>query len=308
MGGFPLLDVMLGLAFVYLLLALVCSAVTESISQWRGSRGKMLEFATRKLFGEKAEADPLTRAYYDHPLIKGLKSGENPPSYVPSRMFAAAVKDILDNRANVAPSNTFADTRRSITAAGLTDRDGKPKGEHAALAEWYDDSMDRLSGLYKRRSQRTILWAAVIVTLIMNANTVTLTTTLWQNSDLRAYVAERARVRLQQGPPLESVEYTEPDNPTPTEPVATDTTLSPSTVLDEERALLGQLFGWRSAQAEIAKRGAFEWALISIVGWIITALAVSLGAPFWFDALNRIVRLRASGTVPARADAQPAKA
>jgi hypothetical protein len=31
------------------------------------------------------------------------------------------------------------------------------------------------------------------------------------------------------------------------------------------------------------------------VGWTFTALAVSLGAPFWFDTLNRLMSLRASG-------------
>lgn len=33
----------------------------------------------------------------------------------------------------------------------------------------------------------------------------------------------------------------------------------------------------------------------SVLGWLITALAVSLGAPFWFDLLNKIVRLRSTG-------------
>ncbi len=33
----------------------------------------------------------------------------------------------------------------------------------------------------------------------------------------------------------------------------------------------------------------------SILGWLITALAISLGAPFWFDMLNKVIRLRSSG-------------
>ena len=37
---------------------------------------------------------------------------------------------------------------------------------------------------------------------------------------------------------------------------------------------------------------------INILGWLITALAVSLGAPFWFDLLNRLVKLRGTGTKP----------
>jgi hypothetical protein len=30
------------------------------------------------------------------------------------------------------------------------------------------------------------------------------------------------------------------------------------------------------------------------VGWLITALAVSLGAPFWFDMLNKFIVVRST--------------
>ena len=30
------------------------------------------------------------------------------------------------------------------------------------------------------------------------------------------------------------------------------------------------------------------------IGWLITALAVSLGAPFWFDVLNKIIVIRST--------------
>jgi hypothetical protein len=39
----------------------------------------------------------------------------------------------------------------------------------------------------------------------------------------------------------------------------------------------------------------------------MTALAVSLGAPFWFDLLGRLVNLRATGARPSKA-AKPAAA
>lgn len=43
-------------------------------------------------------------------------------------------------------------------------------------------------------------------------------------------------------------------------------------------------------------------ALLVVVGWLITAVAASLGAPFWFDLLNKVAKLRASGTRPSAAD------
>ena len=35
-----------------------------------------------------------------------------------------------------------------------------------------------------------------------------------------------------------------------------------------------------------------------VVGWLITALAGMLGAPFWFDLLNKLINIRNAGPKP----------
>ena len=35
-----------------------------------------------------------------------------------------------------------------------------------------------------------------------------------------------------------------------------------------------------------------------LVGWLLTALAASLGAPFWFDVLNKFISIRSVGKAP----------
>ena len=40
-------------------------------------------------------------------------------------------------------------------------------------------------------------------------------------------------------------------------------------------------------------------ATFAILGWLITGLAVSLGAPFWFDMLKTFVNVRGAGQKPA---------
>jgi len=40
------------------------------------------------------------------------------------------------------------------------------------------------------------------------------------------------------------------------------------------------------------------------LGWLVTALATMIGAPFWFDMLSMLMRLRASGLVPASRESQ----
>jgi hypothetical protein len=49
-----------------------------------------------------------------------------------------------------------------------------------------------------------------------------------------------------------------------------------------------------------------SYILAALPGWILTAIAVSLGAPFWFGLLQQVVNLRNAGSKPPRADALPA--
>ena len=75
----------------------------------------------------------------------------------------------------------------------------------------------------------------------------------------------------------------------------------------------GLPLGWSGAQRNYLytqREGAapgvtdFDWSrfLSAIIGWILTALAASLGAPFWFDMLNRFVDIRGNGRAPEEKD------
>ena len=44
-----------------------------------------------------------------------------------------------------------------------------------------------------------------------------------------------------------------------------------------------------------------------LLGWCLTAAAVSLGAPFWFDTLKRFVSIRSAGKPPAEETPTPPK-
>ena len=40
-------------------------------------------------------------------------------------------------------------------------------------------------------------------------------------------------------------------------------------------------------------------------GWLITAIAATLGAPFWFDILNKIMSIRSAGKAPEEKSKSP---
>jgi hypothetical protein len=66
-------------------------------------------------------------------------------------------------------------------------------------------------------------------------------------------------------------------------------------LIDLNRQLNGlQLpMGWANSPAD-----AGAW-VIKLLGLLLTSIAVSLGAPFWFGVLNKIVNIRAAGPSPA---------
>lgn len=305
MSAFPILEVAIGLSFTYLLLALITTTITEWISKVSNSRGVMLRQAVKQLVGEEQETTAsITNEIFNHPLIdplaqrKGRGGAKRIPSYIPSDLFAKTLTDVLSRRAagqaDAAPSEVPQKLRRALSSLQ------GPKTESlapdpAAIQRWYEQHMDRVSGWYKRHTQAIVLTVAIVLTLITNANTVGLAQRLWTGSALRATIVEAAKVRLQQGPPLQPVEYEDPTTPKPTKPLQqTDTA---NTVLPEEEALLSGMLGWSGERAAFAGRP-WLWTLTHLLGWFLSALAISLGAPFWFDMLNRLMIIRSSGPSP----------
>jgi hypothetical protein len=138
------------------------------------------------------------------------------------------------------------------------------------LEIWFNNTMERASGWYKRKTQAIQLVLAFAIVVLANVDTIRITKSLsGVNSPLRDSIKDAAHslvaAGLPQGPPA--------------------TQLSAAT---EAIGNLALPIGW--------VKGGF--GPTTILGWIITALAASLGAPFWFDLLNRFVNVRSSGKAP----------
>jgi hypothetical protein len=76
MSNFPALEVVIGLTFVYFVLSLICSAVTEAIASRRGWRAAKLEQGVKNLLSGSSKLSPegeaLAKDVYEHPLIQAL--------------------------------------------------------------------------------------------------------------------------------------------------------------------------------------------------------------------------------------------
>jgi hypothetical protein len=348
--GLPALDLAIGLAFIYLLLSLLASAVQEVIAGWLAMRAATLEKGLRNMLetdsglppgaaslppGPDAPAQNLVDNLYAHPLIRSMYKqswwplhrrgrGEGTawangrlPSYIAPRSFALALFDTLapnasspDEDGKVPESHDVIATVRGelVTMnipAGvkhrlvtiLDDARGDIDSFRQGLEAWFDDSMARVSGWYKRKTQLILLVLAVIVTVGVNANTLTIGERLWKDEHVRAAVVQRATSSDVTGKTAGATAKERLDN------AANDV---------DSVAKLGVPIGW-SGNGDDPRHVNFDdgkWIRV-LGGWFLTFAAISLGAPFWFDTLSRLSRLRSSGKpetpLPASGRGQPAE-
>src|SRR5690242_8547532 len=101
------LEVAIGLIFVYLLLSIMCTAANEWVAALTRRRGETLRKGIAQLLsGQEVFADPtkpdtpggtkaLLNEFYDHPLIKSMMHDKNHPTYLSPRNFSATLTDII---------------------------------------------------------------------------------------------------------------------------------------------------------------------------------------------------------------------
>ena len=204
---------------------------------------------------------------------------------------------------------------------------------------WFNDSMDRVSGWYKRNTQLILVLMAFVVTTLLNADTLQLGQRLARTRRFAVVVASASDVK----PPPEKAAA----------PAAREgnNVESSGTIMDRMLQQLGMPLGWSeddftklgistdvrqgfglfksldSGQGQIWSiprtlmqdmprigrvalnllQGLFttSFGLRKLMGLALTAIAASMGAPFWFDLLNKLVNVRSAGIRPPKSSQQP---
>lgn len=417
-----IVDVVIGMIFVYLLLSLMCSAANELIELWLKNRATDLERGLRELLNDPTGTG-LVQKVYNHPLISGLFEGAyNPekqgklrralgrvklPSYIPAQTFALAILDIVipsttpgtagssppssppasppasaslgsskkalaDLRSNISTLNNKDVERALLALIDAAESEVTALGSGLVRArenveQWFDASMDRVSGWYKRRAHIFILIIAFFVTIGVNADSVLIAKRLSADQSLRdslvSAAQDYARVNANSGAAAQTQSQTgsseaqpqgegdakpgasptaspnqsprspqagtsprtsassSPSSPSPGSSPASSpvTPAAPAQTSDNEcktpqckfKTSLDDLkglslpIGWDSGVEGRQWPGLRVWERvfwagwygqfrIHIFGWLLTALAISLGAPFWFDLLNKFIVVRSS--------------
>ncbi len=203
------------------------------------------------------------------------------------------------------------------------------------LITWYNGYMDRVSGWFKVQSQKILMVLSAIVVLIFYVDFFHLAREFWDNDKLRNEMVRSA---------VETVEKANrPQDPTEWKNLRGNEVTSLDSLkrdINDRYALVDSLYdnivdrslpvGWHVTKEKWKWKGAKLWSwgkgsflhelgikikvlginlwgvILNLAGLLISVLAISRGAPFWFDTLNKLVNLRNSGKKPKTAAPEPA--
>ncbi|MET0298457.1 MAG: hypothetical protein ABW036_01805 [Flavitalea sp.] len=323
MFGSATLDVIIGIIFIFMLVSIICSCIREGIEAFLKTRSAYLEAGIRELLNDK-DGTGLAKAFYTHPLIHSLfakqykpgkasekisflQKGTGLPSYIPAKNFALTLMDIAARGRETdevsghpqSPIISIEGIRNNIQnldnpyvqRAVLTALDASQGNLELAqkkLQDWYDSAMDRVSGWYKRATSWIIFGIGLAVAIIFNINTITIANYLYKDAGARQALVARA------------------------ESAAKDTSYN-SKRYNEAVETLNEInlpIGWENgayAGTHTIKAldgttlvdpkqtsGAWNGFFKILLGWLLTAFAAMVGAPVWFDLLNKVMVIRAT--------------
>jgi hypothetical protein len=263
------------------------------------------------------------------------------PSYIEGQNFARALTmAVLRNAGNKGPmADVFGIPEvkaavlalppelriRDVLIGALASANTSVEDFEKKVAAWFDTTQDRLTGEYARHQRWITIFVGAILVVVLNADAVRLTRELQSNDAVRTAMVAKANHMFDKG-------------------IVSDCADRPGDELEacivaETRDYLDLLdpaiVGWKSDPAGLIVANAYASAAshlaptataaeegaaagvgatpgnpVSIlfnklVGLVITVMAISLGAPFWFDMLNKVVNIRGAGIKPEKTAAQP---
>lgn len=328
------LEIALGLALIYLLLSLLSSEVEEFIAACLQARARHLKKSIQIILGgtgkledvdenkklqdfnnDEAKANKLTADFYQHSLISsleqpslGIKTRKYGPAYIPSEIFASAliriiepylkdfksekvqqplnkistvsldvINDALEN--SVLPKKLIIYLSELATRAKIKAEANKLKPElyqfQQEIKAWFERSQNRNSGAYKRTTKARLFLIGLVAAAIANADTFSIVNSLYNQPKAREAVTQAAVDVVNS-----CKENFDQD---------CDKKINNALALDDLP------IGWNNPPDTWAN----PW---TIPGWLVSALAVTMGATFWFDLLKKFVNVRNAGPKPKSSD------
>ena len=281
-------DSIISVMFVFLMFSLVVTAAREVVSAWLHLRSKTLKAGLDVLLGNLGE-HRLKEAFWSHPFIKAVQPSSDTPSYIPSANIAAALLHLAAGNkpgeaVNVAALKAGLTELKHGGLATIVATVVEQSGAGATLLQlqtslekWVDGSMERISSLYQRKTRTWLFLMALLAAGAMNVDAIAIWQRIQSDKPLRdSLVAEAAKIPS-------TADGTNKGTAAIVKAAAAQANL---TALNE----LGVPIGWTDEAKALYT--SIPASMLHLFGIVASAFAASLGAPFWFDLLQRFMNVR----------------
>jgi len=240
--------------------------------------------------------------------------------------FQAGLKTFISTNGN------FYEVLKNLADTSANSRELQEK-----IEKWFNEYMNRVTGWYQSHTVVTLRFIAVGLAIFFNINVIKITKMIYKDGQLRGSIvamSEKVVDHPESIAPFYARAFDSKVSALDSSYAEKlrDTSLSPdqkAAILREKsdsldnmakrytqsqitgiRTLTNQLdvlklpLGWRNdAWKEFIASNPDPWIsflniLLTLVGWAIAACCISMGAPFWFDMLGKLVNVRRSGVKP----------
>jgi hypothetical protein len=318
-----ILDVVIGLTFVFFVCSLAVSGINEFVRKLLNTRAKALWGSINRMLDEselvpqsaritaRLDAAPsrgqpalgaggpsspagvtLASRLFDHPAIGRLDPTRlNKPSkisYIPPTDFARALVDILtpDDAEGNKQWDRLGDAIRTLPRPLRSqfqllyeESEGNVLQFRRSIEGWFNDGMARVSTWYKKRTRVAMVGYGLLVAVLFNVSAVNVTADLYENDVVRETVVQLAATQIAQ-----------PDIEDCTDPTCVEDAVG--RVVETGLPVLWRTCADRSGGEVLCGFEDGRAVAGTVIGWLITAAALSAGAAFWFALLQRAFRLR----------------
>lgn len=310
--NFKLIEVAIGLIFVYLLLSIFAMVLMEMISTFLRLRGVQLKRTIEKMLFNKDENPQQINAFYLQPLVLFLGdevsgfnflnkifSGKHSklPSYMRNEDFYTTFLTFINHgeftdslsviREKVGKAALSKDTKTHLNFLIEKSKDDVEKFK-TEMCHWFEECMQRANTWYSRKVQYTLIFLGFCIAVGVNGDTLRIIDKLNNDEKLRTEMVQSAENYIKNNPEV------------PAEAKAKNDSIKINIAKEYDNLLVDShnLLGYESNNLTLKNfdmKSDFSSLALKIFGFLLTALAISLGSNFWFDMLKKMLNVRTLG-------------
>ena len=320
------LNISIALIFIFLIFSLFVTEIQEQVAALFEFRSHSLRASIERILGENSrkEKKPLTEAVYNTSIFKATNnyavfslkhlidvmrrksSYSAGPEEISAESFVEAILEVIQGRLEKKPpASTLASTDKITKIINkLENLDQEQEGNKtltqiaravqlqkvdAGLQDFRDELAQRFNSTalpatiaYRRNAKGLSLFIGMVLAVVLNINTLHIVETLTERPELTDEIVAAVVNNLS-----DCEESGDSGSQVCLEQVSE---FRDGLLEDQSFSLEGLIGRTEGEQLHWIPRTSEDWS--QLLGWSLTAIALSMGAPFWFNLLNKVINLR----------------